>query len=111
MERHGVRDEARHPDEWQNDPMPAEDVEQDIADCDSSNGSGVEPKEHAYAIGRPEIRDNPVDEPTIHKRFVNNVDEVRHEEPPEQETHDHGAPLRSSLKPSRQCWETGSRER
>jgi hypothetical protein len=62
--------------------MASKAVEQDVAERDASDGSGVEPKKHPNVVGRPKVVDYPLDKALVQERFVEDVDNVSSEERP-----------------------------
>jgi hypothetical protein len=45
VERNGIGDESGHPHDWQNHPMAAKAVEENVADDDCGHCTGIEPED------------------------------------------------------------------
>jgi hypothetical protein len=75
VNRQSVGDESGHPDQWQHDPVAAEAVKEQVADCDRSKKRGVEPEEHPHPIRRPEVVYDPLNKPAAQKRFIQDVND------------------------------------
>src|SRR5258708_6189063 len=71
-----VGDESRQKDEWQDNPMTAKIVKEQVADRNRSNGPRVEPKEHSPGIGRPEVVCDPRHKPAVKKCLVKDMNDV-----------------------------------
>src|SRR6266851_3407811 len=76
--------------------MTTEKVIKQIAGGDAQDGGAVEPEVHACGVGRPEAGPDPLDEPSVHRGLVDDMDHVRREEGPHKnvEIHD-STPARS----------------
>ena len=71
-----VGDKSSHPDDWQDDPMAAKAVKENVADRNRSNHRRVKPKEHTHVIARPEVVCDPLHKSAVEKRFVQDMNDV-----------------------------------
>ena len=71
-----VGDESSHPDEWQDDPMTAKTVKENVAGRNRTNYRRVKPKEHPPGIGRPEVVCDPLHKPAVEKCLVKDMNDV-----------------------------------
>ncbi len=71
-----VGDESCYPDEWQDDPMTAKTVKEQVAGGNRNNSPRVKPKEHPHGIGRPEVVYDPLHKPAVQKCLVKDMHDV-----------------------------------
>ena len=64
--------------------MAAEAVKEDVAQRDTSDCPGVEPKKHPNVVCGPKIINDPSDKSLVQQRFVENVDNVSRKESPKE---------------------------
>jgi len=71
-----VGDESCQKDEWQDDPVTSQTVEEQVADRNQTNGPCIKPEEHPHGIGRPEIVYDPLHKPAVEKCLVKDMNDV-----------------------------------
>ena len=64
--------------------MASNTVKEDVAERDTSDCPGVEPKKHPNVVCRPKIVNDPLDKSLVQERFVENMDNVCSEERPKE---------------------------
>jgi hypothetical protein len=76
VDRYGVCYKSGYEDNWQDNPMAAKTVKQNVAGRNRNKKSGIKPEEHAYVICRPKIVRYPFNKAAVEECFVKNVNDV-----------------------------------
>ena len=64
-------------DKWQDNPMSAKTVKENIASRNRYNKGSIKPEEHSHMICWPKVLRNPLNKAAIQECFVQNMNDVR----------------------------------
>ncbi len=96
MDSQNVRNETRHPEDWQDDPMAAQAIKEQVAGRNGDDRSHIEPEEHARGIRRPEVIFDPLYKPAVEQRLIQKMNNVCCEKYPKEQAQEQPVFLRLS---------------